>query len=71
MNINLLKSKMALHGDTLQNLADVLGIAICTMSFRLNGKAEFKQNEIAVIIERYNLSSEETAEIFFRGGDGC
>ncbi len=64
-NKNLLKSKMALHNDTMQSLADYLGIARSYVSGKLNGKWEFKQSEIMKIIERYNLTNDEIMQIFF------
>ena len=64
MKKNLLKSKMALHGDTGASLAEYLGIAQNTFSLKLNGDAVFTQSEIKKIKEKYNLSSEEIDEIF-------
>lgn len=67
LNKALLKSKMCLFGDTQQSLADALSLS----SGRLNAKineyqgASFTQDEIFAIISRYNLTPEETMDIFF------
>ncbi len=65
MNKNLLKSKMALYGDTGASLAEHLGISQNTFSLKLNGDAVFTQPEIQKIKEKYNLTSEEIDQIFF------
>lgn len=65
MNKNLLKSKMALHGDTSGVLAEYLGITQNTFSLKLNGVAVFTQPEIQKIKDKYNLTSEEIDQIFF------
>lgn len=65
MNKNLLKSKMALHGDTSGVLAEYLGITQNTFSLKLNGVAVFTQPEIQKIKYKYDLTSEEIDQIFF------
>ena len=52
-------------GDTQEEVAKYLGITQSTLSWKINGKAEFKQSEIKSLAKRYLLSSEEIAEIFF------
>lgn len=52
-------------GDTQEEVAKYLGITQSTLSWKINGKAEFKQSEIKSLAERYLLSPEEIAEIFF------
>lgn len=64
-NTKLLKAKMILNGDTIQTLADSLGINRQNASIKINGKREFKQLEIAKIARRYKLSYEELESIFF------
>lgn len=53
------------YGDTQTELARVLGISISTMSWKLNGKAEFTQSEIKAITDRYSLTAKEVKEMFF------
>ena len=66
MNKAALKSVMVLHGDTNKDLAECLGISEQSVSTKINeNDTEFKQGEIAKIIERYNLSAEQIAAIFF------
>ena len=52
-------------GDTQEEVAKYLGITQSTLSWKINGKAEFKQSEIKSLAERYLLSPEEIAEVFF------
>lgn len=54
------------YGDTQTELARVLGISISTMSWKLNGKAEFTQSEIKAIADRYSLTAKEVKEMFFK-----
>ena len=68
-NTALLKSKMVLHNDTMIALADYLGLNRQNTSVKVNGKREFKQSEIAMIISRYKLSDREVRAIFWDGFD--
>ena len=68
MEIRLLKSKMALLGDTQRKLADILGIDKTTLSLKLAGKRDFKQSEMNAIVERYKLNQRDTYMIFHKGG---
>lgn len=52
-------------GDTQSGLARMLGITESTLSWKINGKSEFKQSEIKVIADRYNLTGEEIKSMFF------
>ena len=67
MNTRLLESKMKLFGDTQTDLAAVVGVAVSTFSLRLNAVngCQFKQNDIKIIMKRYNLTPEEVVAIFF------
>lgn len=67
MNKNLLKSKMALHGDTSGNLAEAIGCSPQRFSSKLNESkgAEFTHQDIQKIKGRYNLTNDEVTEIFF------
>jgi len=67
VNTAKLKSIMVLHGDTGAILAKALGITPQSFSLKLNEKngAEFTQNEITKIKERYSLSPEDIDTIFF------
>lgn len=60
----LLKSKMIANGDNSNKLAEALGIAKVTLSRKLNNKADFNNRETIFIVNRYNLTPEETINIF-------
>lgn len=62
---NVFFSKMALFEDSLEALAECLGISRQTLSSKVEGKSEFKRDEIDTIINRYNLTPEETHDMFF------
>lgn len=66
MNKELLRSVMALNGDTNRDLANLLGISEQSVSNKINeNKSEFKQGEIAAIRRHYGLSAEQVDAIFF------
>lgn len=66
MNKELLRSIMVLHGDTIKKLANYLGITETSVSNKINENGtEFKQSEIRLIRDRYNLTSEQVDLIFF------
>lgn len=67
MDKALLRSHMAKHSDTQEDLANYLGISLSRLNAKINesGGAEFKQTEIALIKRRYGLSARETDAIFF------
>lgn len=66
MNKDLLRSIMTLNGDTYEDLATALGITKQSVCAKINENGtEFKQGEIALIRNRYNLSPEKVAAIFF------
>lgn len=67
INKNLLKSKMALFGDTNETLADAVGLTPQRMSSKINewNNAEFTQSEMRIIKQRYNLTNDEVDAIFF------
>lgn len=67
MNTNLLKAHMALHGDTLNVLAEALGITRQALHNKMRGRSQFKQREICVICERYNLKPDDMITLFFGG----
>lgn len=62
---NKLKGIMIYNNDTQEDLSKALGLAVATLSYKINGRTEFTRQEIAKIKERYNLSAEELDDIFF------
>ncbi len=71
INRKLLKSKQSLYGDTDARLAAYLKITPQTFSLKVNGKTEFTVGEIKKIRERYSLTDEEIAAIFFSEKVSC
>ena len=66
MNKDLLRSIMVLNGDTNRDLADFLDISEQSVSNKINENGtEFKQSEIAAILQRYNLTADQVTNIFF------
>jgi hypothetical protein len=66
MNKAKLRSLMTLHGDNNRDLAHYLCITEQSLSAKINEKGtEFKQGEMRMIKERYNLSPSEFDAIFF------
>ena len=63
----MLVSKMKLHGDRNEDIAEALGISQQRYSIKLNGTngAQFTCSEIRIIKIRYNLTPAEIDEIFF------
>lgn len=60
-----MRSTMAKHSDTQEKLAEALNMQISGLSARINGHIDFRAGEISKIVKRYDLSSQETMEIFF------
>lgn len=66
MNKKLLRSIMALRGETNRDLANILGITEQSVSAKMNENgSEFKQGEISIIRAHYNLTPEQITNIFF------
>jgi hypothetical protein len=66
MNKELLKSVMALFGDTNASLADYLGISEQSFSKKINENGtEFWKREIQQIKVRYGLDADMIDRIFF------
>ena len=66
MNKELLRSVMALHGETNRDLANLLDISEQSFSAKINENGtEFKQGEIATIRNHYDLTAEQVTNIFF------
>ena len=72
MNKAMFKSIMALYGDTVNDVADFLGLTPQSVYNKMNetempsGKnAEFGQREIRLLSERYKLTAKQIKEVFF------
>lgn len=64
MENRMLRAEMALYGDTIESLADYLGIHRVTCSKKICGASDFNQTEMSLIKKRYSLSDEKFAQIF-------
>ena len=66
MNTKLFRSIMVLNNDTNKSLAEFLNLSEQTVCNKINENGtEFKQGEIAMIKERYNLTADQISDIFF------
>lgn len=65
MNKTLFNIFMLKNRDTQATLAEAMGLPQSALSVRINGKTEFRQGEINFIRKRWNLSDQETVDIFF------
>jgi len=66
MNKQLLKAYIVKYDGKQANLAEAMGISLSRLNAKINEKsAEFTQSEISFIRERYHLTNEEVADIFF------
>lgn len=65
MNLNLLRSKMALKGDfTWADLAELLELSRPALTARLEDRVNWTVPEIRKMVQKYELTEEETCEIF-------
>lgn len=65
MNTTLFKIHMTKNHDNQTRLAQDMGIAQSALSMRINGKIDFRKDEINFIRKRYGLNEKETVDIFF------
>lgn len=65
VNTQLIRSVIVKNGDTQALLASALGLAVSALNARIHGQVDFRRKEINLIRKRYNLSPEETMDIFF------
>lgn len=66
MNTKLFRSIMVLNNDTNKSLAEFLDLSEQTVCNKINENGtEFRQGEIAMIKDRYNLTADQIADIFF------
>lgn len=65
MNKCEMEVEMKRNNDTQKKLGEALEISVSGVNARINGKTDWKGSEIAIVIDRYHLTPERTAEIFF------
>lgn len=64
-NREKLKGKIVENGMTQAQLAEILGIRITTLNYKVNNKSEFKASEIKKLADVLHLSNKEANIIFF------
>lgn len=67
MNTALFKSYMAKYDDTQAILAEAMGLSLSRLNAKINETqgAAFTQTEMAFIISRYHLASDDAMNVFF------
>lgn len=65
MNSLEMKVEMKRNKDTLEKLAEALGLQVSGAWARVNGRTDFRASEIEKIRTRYNLSDADLVKIFF------
>ncbi|AYZ73385.1 DUF739 domain-containing protein [Fusobacterium necrophorum] len=66
LNRNLLKSKLALKGFTIKELAEKMELNYPNFSLKIRGKVLFSPQEIQKIQEILELTNDEVVEIFIK-----
>lgn len=64
MNAQLFKSIVALNGNTLTEVAELLGISRATLSLRVNNKKEWNVPDIKKLKKIYSLNAQQIDDIF-------
>ena len=65
MNTTTFRIYMIKNHENQTKLADDMGIAQSALSYRINGKIEWRESEINFFRKRWKLSDQETVDIFF------
>lgn len=65
MNVNLLKSQIALRGKSFKEIAIKLKISKSALYRKMYGKSEFTRVEISILIAYLEIDTEQAMEIFF------
>lgn len=67
MDKQLLMSCVVRYDKTQGALANAMGLSLSRLNAKINANgAQFNQDEIAFIKNRYNLSDDQVVEIFFK-----
>lgn len=64
-NTALLREKIKNSGVKVTFIASQLGITYMAFTNRMNGKVEFRMNEVRKIAELLHLTQDEVQQIFF------
>lgn len=61
---------MALHGDSIDSLAELLSISRQTLCDKRDGRSQFKPTEIKILATHWDLGEDEIVEMFsLKGGN--
>lgn len=60
-----LKAAIAESGLNQEQIAEMLGVSLCTFNYKLNGTSEFKASEIKKLSELLHLDADKVMKIFF------
>lgn len=60
-----LKAAIAESGLNQEQIAEMLGVSLCTFNYKLNGTSEFKASEIKKLAELLKMENETMVKIFF------
>lgn len=66
MNVNLLKSQIALKGKKINDISKFLKISKSALYRKLNGKSDFTRKEISELMTFLEIETEKAMEIFFK-----
>ena len=61
-----LKAAIAESGLNQEQIAEMLGVSLCTLNYKLNGTSEFKASEIKKLAELLHLDADKVMKIFCR-----
>lgn len=64
VNVNLLKAKIVEVGVDRKKIAEKLGISPTSLNYKLNGRTQFKANEIQVLSAILGISAEKDKYFF-------
>jgi hypothetical protein len=65
MNVNLLKSQIALKEKKISDITKLLKISKSAIYRKLGGKSDFTRKEILLLINFLDISTEKAMDIFF------
>lgn len=66
MDIPRFRALLALHSETIKDIAELIGLSPSSVYRKIDGTdGEFTQSEISKIKNHYNLSPEDVDNIFF------
>ena len=65
VKINMLRSKMALHGMTQKKVAKQLGISANTMSSRMTGRSSFTLDEVDKLCDLLKIREDSEKKLIF------